>query len=143
VSVNQFSVGRDISVTIVTQLGIAQFNNFTEFQSRQTKVKVKSKGIDGVVRHIWLPDGYEGSMTYDRMDPGLDNYFASEEALYYAGAPVLSATIIETITESTGAVSAFQYLGVQMEAEDLGTWKGDDKVPQKVTFAASQRMQLS
>lgn len=138
-SVNQFSVGSDVSVIIITQLGPVQFNNFTEFQSRQTKVKQKSKGLDGVVRHIWIPDGYDGTMMFDRMDPGLDNYFALEEDLYYGGVPIVAIQIMETITEADGSVTVFQYTGVQMEAEDLGSWKGDDKVSQKVSFAASKR----
>lgn len=140
--VNGFTVGKDVYLDIVTQIGAARFNIRTSFQSKQNVDKRKSKGMDGTTRHIFLPDGWEGSFKFDRNGPSIDDFFAQREAQYYAGQPILSATITETISEQDGTISQFMYTGVEMAYDDAGEKKGDDITKQTISFMASKRLSL-
>lgn len=140
--INGFTVGKDVTVTIVTAGGVVQFRNFTQFESRQMTKDTSSHGMDGVVRWLYIPGGWEGSMMYDRMDGTLDNFFAQLEENYYNGQPINAITIDEVITEVDGSVNAFQYIGAQMKLQNAGRKRGDDKVEQEVSWSASKRTTL-
>jgi hypothetical protein len=140
---NGFSLGRDNSITINTPFGPLVPSLITNFDSKQEHVKKQSKGMDGRVRNIIFPDGWTGTLEVDRQNSNVDDFFAALEAAYYAGQNIGSSTITQTISEANGAVSQYQYVGVNFEYTDAGSWKQDDITHQKLTFTAEQRIKLA
>jgi len=140
---NGFTVGRDIALTFVGPNGPLQFNLITDFRSKPEITDQKIKGLDGITRHVRFPDGWSGSLSIERQDSTIDDYFAQLEANYYAGLNEQSMTITETITEVNGSVSQYQYTGVLLKLDDAGDYSGDKTVKQSVSFVAQRRFKVS
>jgi hypothetical protein len=141
---NGFTVGRDISLQIMGQNGavVANFATITAFDSKQNTVKVQSKGIDGVIRYLELPDGWEGSITIDRSNSNVDDYFAQLESNYYAGLTIGAAQITQTITEVNGGITQYRFVGVMLKLDDAGKYAGENLVSQKLSWCASKRLKI-
>jgi hypothetical protein len=142
-SLNAFSVGRDVTLNVVTPTGPVTFSLITKFTAKIDTTDKKIKGIDGLTRFLRFFDGWSGSFEIERQNSNADDYFAALEAAYYAGQTENTATITETITEPSGATTQYQYGGVLMKLEDAGEWSGDNTVKQKVSFVASRRIKLA
>lgn len=138
--VNGYTVGRDVTVTMVTSLGtVSSFSVRTGFSKRQETNDIKVKRADGIVDHLSIPDGWSGTLDYERAGPELDDYIANLETAYYAGTNIASGSIVETITENDGSVSQYTYTGVQMKLSDGGSQTGDNTIKQKLDWVASRR----
>jgi hypothetical protein len=141
--VNSFNVGKDVQLDIVDPVqGVVSFTLITGFTAKQKVKEVSVNGLDGLLRPLILPNGWEGSFNIERSDSLVDDYFAAVEAAYYNGQSVPSATITETISEASGAVSQYRYTGVMLKFEDAGEWKGDNSVKLRVGFAAGRRLKV-
>lgn len=140
--VNGFNIGKDVAIDVNMPNGPVRFSNVTDFQSKQMTTRIESKGIDGINRFGEIPGGWDGTIEIDRADANMDQTIAFMEALYYLGSNVPSSTITETITETDGSITQWQYIGVAFKLDDHGSWKGDAKVTQKLSWVASQRLQI-
>ena len=141
---NQFSIGRDgAQITIMGASGPMSFNILTEFDSKPQYKDLKVEGIDGITRSRHLPNGHTGTLMFDRADSGVSDYFAQQEANFFAGLSPDQVTITQTITEANGSVSQYQYTQVDLWEDDDGTWKGLDKVPQRVNFYSARKIKVS
>lgn len=140
--VNGFSVGRDLTLNVVTPKGQLRFPLSTEFEANPDLRDEKRMGLDGTARHALFHQGWHGTIMFDRGDPNFDDYWAQIEADYYQGLNQGSATITETITEVSGAVKQYLFTGVVLKPTAMGNWKGDQVVAQKIEFLASRRLPL-
>lgn len=141
--VNGFSVGKDVSLDIIGPQGPLRFSYITGFTSKPDITDGKVKGLDGITRHVRFPDGWSGSFSIERQDSTVDDYFAQLEANYFAGLNELPITITETITEVSGGISQYRFVGVLLKLDDAGDFKGDATIKQKITFMASRRLKVS
>jgi len=139
---NSFSIGKDVSLQITTQQGTLLSTLLTNFKSKQRTSDKTVKGLDGIMRPLYLPDGWEGNFEYERGSSDLDDFIADLEADYYSGTAVTGATILETITESNGNTSQYRYEGVVFKLSDAGEWRGDSSVKMTLEFAASKRTKV-
>ncbi len=139
---NNFSVGKDVTLQIVTQQGVLLSSLLTSFTSKQRTNDKTVKGLDGVMRPLFLPDGWEGTFEYERGSSDLDDFIAALEANYYAGEAITGATILETISETNGLTSQYRYEGVVFKLSDAGEWKGDSSVKMRLEFSASTRSKV-
>jgi hypothetical protein len=140
---NGFTVGRDVTLNIFgSNGGVTNFQTITGFMKKQETVHVQSKGMDGVIRHLELPDGWSGTMTFDRSSSAVDDYFAQLESNYYGGLNIAAAQITETITEVNGATTQYRYTGVMMKLDDAGRSAGENLVSQSVSWVASKRLKI-
>ncbi|KVQ85572.1 hypothetical protein [Burkholderia multivorans] len=142
-SINNFSVGRDISLDIVTSSGPLQINLITSFTSSQESTEVKVKGLDGITRFVRFFDGWKGKFEIERQDSTLDDYFSQLEQNFFSGIGESSASITETIQEVNGNITQYRYLGVLLKYDDAGDWKGDATVKQSVSFVCSRRIKIA
>lgn len=140
---NGFSVGRDLTITIVSPDGVMDFSLITKFNAKQGIVDEKIKGLDGVTRHLRFPDGWSGDIDLHRQNDFLDAYFARWEQNYYDGVDELPCTIMETIAETDGSISQYRYEGVLFKFDDSGDFEGAKSVKQKVSWLASRRLKVS
>lgn len=140
---NNFTVGKDVSIDILTpDQGIVSFNLLCTFGSRQLTHQVKIIGLDGYIRWLELPGGWEGSIEFERQDYALDDYFAFTEDAYYQGVNIQSATITETTSEIDGSVTQYRYVGCMFRLEDAGNKSGENSVKQRLAFVASRRIKV-
>lgn len=139
---NGFSVGRDVSLDIITPSGPIRFNLITKFAAKMDITDKKIKGLDGITRHTRFPDGWTGSFEIERMDSTADDYFAQIEDNYYQGLNEQPATITETISEPNGSITQYRYMNVLLKYEDAGDWAGDSTVKQKISFVSARRLKV-
>jgi hypothetical protein len=138
--VNNFSVGRDINLTIVTASGPLSFNLLTDFQSKQDTTKTRIKGIDGKTRWVRFFDGWSGTFKVERRDRTVDDYFSQLEAAYYAGVNEQAVSITDIKAEPDGSLSQYRYYGVLLDLDDAGNWSGDATVKQSISFVCERRI---
>jgi hypothetical protein len=138
---NGFNVGRDVTLNIVGFDGsVKSFSLITNFDRRQDTNHIQVKGLDGVVRHLEIPDGWQGTFDVEKQDDAIDAYFATLEQAYYDGQNIAAATITETITNVNGSISQYSYTGVMLKYDDAGGVKGDDTIKPKISWCASRRL---
>jgi hypothetical protein len=140
---NNYSVGRDVTLTIVTGSGPLVLTGVTGFKSKQETVDVESRGIDGKTRHIIFPVGWTGGFMIDRRDSTIDDYFAQLEANYYLGLNTQPIGITESIVETAGNVTQYRYTRVLLKLVDAGEWGGDKLVKMSLDFVAEQRIKIA
>ena len=139
---NNFNVGRDVTLDIVGPSGPQRFNLITGFQSKQESTETRIKGLDGITRTVRFFDGWSGSFTIERQDSTLDDLFAQLEQNYYSGFNEQPMTITQTIQEVSGATTQYRYLNVVLKLDDAGNWQGDQTVKQTLSFMSSQRVKI-
>ena len=140
--VNSFSVGKDISYTVVTASGTLTLTGKTDYSVKPVFTDLKHKGLDGVTSHGVIPDGWQIDLKFDRRDPNVDNYFAQLEADYFAGVNQKGGTIYESVVEQDGSITSFRYTNVILKYDSAGDWKGDSLVSISVSAMASRRLKV-
>lgn len=142
--VNNFTVGRDISLVLSTPTGqLAISAGITDFSADPMYTELKSKPLGGIPQFGLIPDGWKGSIKLDRLNPLVDNYFAQLEAAYFNGINQLAGIIYETIAEPDGSITQWRYTGVIIKLDKAGDFSGDKKVEQSISFMASQKVKVS
>ena len=139
---NNYSVGRDISYSVVTSSGNLTLNGKTDYSIKPVFTDLKHKGLDGNTTHGVIPDGWQIDMKFDRTDPNVDNYFAQLENDYFAGVNQQGGTISENIVESDGSISSFRYTNVILKYDNAGDWKGDSLISISVSAMATRRIKV-
>jgi hypothetical protein len=140
--VNAYGVGSDTTLTVISNGVILAPAILTSFNAEQIAARLKSVAIDGVNRYRDIEEGWQGNLTCDRADSTLDDYFAAKEAARYNGQLPPIVTITETTVNVDGSISIYRYDGVTMKFDDIGARKGDDKIDQRVSWAASFRVKV-
>lgn len=140
---NGYSIGRDITLNVVTATGVLPLSGITSFKSKQETTDEKVKQIDGVVDNLRFFEGWTGTFMVERKDATLDQYFCQIEADYYSGIQEGEVTITETITEQNGAISQYRYRRVLLKFDDAGEWAGDKSVKRTMSFIASRKLRIA
>jgi hypothetical protein len=141
---NNYSIGKDVSLVIVAPSGVLTLPvTTTGFEARPMYNKVRTVNLDGINRGFNAPQGWEGSINLDRSNSVVDDFFAQQEAGYYAGQNTLTASISETVTEANGSVTQWRYTGVILSFDEAGKFTGDNKVSQAIGFFASQKIKVA
>jgi hypothetical protein len=143
-SANGFNVGRDLTLDIVDPVqGVVRFKILTDFDHAPIYKSLESHALDGEPRFAELPAGHDLKFGFDRADSTVDDYFCAQEVNYFSGQPVTNVSIIETITEVSGAVTSYRFTRVAMKLSNGGKWKGDSIVTQGIDAKASRRIKAS
>jgi hypothetical protein len=140
--VNSYSIGKDISYSVVTPSGTLTMNGKTDYSIKPIFTDLKHKGLDGITSHGVIPDGWQIDMKFDRTDPNVDVYFAQREVDYFNGVNQTGGTIFESIVEKDGSISSFRYTNVILKYDSAGDWKGDSFIPISVSAMCSRRYQV-
>lgn len=139
---NGYSVGRDISLNVMTSSGPLVINRITGFDCKQETSKTKVKRLDGINDSLRFFEGWSGSFSVERADSIVEDYFVQLESNYFAGLNEVPATILETITNPDGSTSQYRYERVILSLDDAGNWQGDATVKIKVSFEAARKRQV-
>lgn len=140
--ISGFNIGREIAVDIVhPSLGVLNFSLITSYNARPMRRRLESLPITNGGKAIYRETyhGWEGTFEIDRADSSFDALNQLLEDNYYGGLPELYAMITETITNPDGTIDTYRLKNVILEPEDHGTWRGEEKVTQRLGFVASYR----
>lgn len=138
-----YNTGRDYSLTLQLPNGqISTINLIDAMFDPVTKTEMILP-LNGIPTHRIFPQGWKGTLTFDRNNPQIDDFYAAFEVAFYSGGAIPAGYITETIQEVDGSVSSFRYTGVQIIPSKMGTWRGDEKVVQTLEVVASQRVQVN
>jgi hypothetical protein len=140
---NNYTIGRDISLNIIGPNGPLAFSQIIGFQSKPDTTDQKIKGLDGVTRHLRFPDGWSGTFELERQNSTLDDYWVQLEDNYYAGLNETPISVTETIREVNGSISQYRYVDVLLTIDDAGSYKGDKSVNQKIKFVSARRLKVA
>jgi hypothetical protein len=141
---NSFSIGHDVSLDIVDIVTGKQvvFPLVTGFAPDPITKQITSEPLNGPPLFAENPNGWKGTIDFDRTDSSIDIWFANREAAYYRGVSQFNVTITQTIQEKDGSVTQFRYPNVALKLADAGKWKASDKVSMRIDWMASTRIQV-
>lgn len=141
-ALNQLNFGHAVTVTVISPLSgnVLTLTNVTEFDSKQNSEKIKSAPLNAKVIFAHIPNGWTGTVTFDRQDNSIDEFFAAMEAAYWSNSKTFDGAIFESITELDGTISQYKYEGVTFTFEDAGKKTSQTKITLKLAFEASDRV---
>ena len=140
--INSYSVGRDISYSVVTPSGTLTLGGKTGYSVKPMYTEINHKGLSGLNVRGVIPDGWQIELQFDRTDPAVDAYFAQVEADYFNGVNQQGGTIFENVVEKDGSITSFRYTDVILKYDNAGNWKGDSLVPISVSAMAARRIKV-
>src|SRR6202035_5102712 len=141
---NNLSVGRDTTIVMFDPNtgGGPDILYVTSFDTKQDNTRLKSKGLDGTVRHAVEPEGWSGKIMLDRGNQNLDKLFAILEDNYYNCTNILPQTITQRIQEADARITQWQYVGCAISYDEPGNWANGKFISQAVGWCASKRKLL-
>jgi len=140
-----YNVGADAVFTLFTSAGIIDTDasaGVTSFKAKQLTTLIKDIRISGQMYPKHLPEGWEGSFIYTRVDSALDDYFADLEASYYQGNDLPTGTITQTITNVDGTISEYRFEDLALMLDDAGNYEGNKEVKMGISFVAGRRIKV-
>lgn len=138
-----YTVGRDIAVDITTPAGKLRIPKIMTFDAKPQVSNQKITPLNGVSDELQIPTGWNGTITAERMDGTLDDFWAQWEENYFNGIDQQRGTITESITESNGTISVYRYEGVSFHLTDAGNKQGEKTVSQTLSFTANRRKKVN
>lgn len=141
-SLNQLNFGHAVQVIITSPItgALLTLTNITDFESKQNSEKITSKPLNAQPIFAHTPNGWSGTITFDRVDNSIDAFFAGQEAAYWSNAITFSGQIFEYILELNATTSQYRYDGVAMTFQDAGKKTSQAKITLKIEFESSQRV---
>lgn len=127
---------QDANGAIISMAVIQDFESMPEVENRKVPF------LDGNVVPLSFQQGYKGSFHVVREDATLDRYFALKETAYYNKADIPSATITQSVTESDGSITQYQYIQCDLTLTDAGKYTNNAEIIQAVSFEAKRRLLL-
>jgi hypothetical protein len=134
-----YTIGRDVTLTIIGPNGPIVLDTITNWKRKQKDSIQQIVPINGSVDHLQFFYGWEGSFDLERAGPQLDQYFALLESNYFSGIQTKNVFIKELIDEPDGSLSGFKYPRVKLSYTDAGDFAGDKSVKQSVNFVSGPR----
>jgi hypothetical protein len=134
--------GIDNKLSFIDLTGVKQFTYVESFTSKEDATVDKLVQMNGVITHPKFHMGWSGSFVLQRNSDFMDAYTATQEAAYYQGVGQIPMTITQTISESDGTTSQWQYTDVVITLDDAGQYSGTEIVKQRATFNAFRKNQL-
>lgn len=138
-----FNTGHDITLVYMTTSGPVQFSHVTDWEA---KPKIKTVMVDPLNHEPIardLPGGWDFTFGIDRNGPAADTWQAGKEDAYWSGGTIPAETMYAYINEPDGSQTTWQFDNCTSHLEDMGTWKQEAAVKQKVKGFSSRRRQVS
>ena len=142
-----FSIGTDLSISIIQdQSGqiIVLEGRLTSQEESADDILIKTQPIDngGLPDFQVLPDGWTGTLEWDRQNDVFSAYMAALELGRYQGGLQVTHSITSTKRNVDGSVSRSQLLRALFHQYKPGTWTKTAAVKGRVNIIAQQRLQL-
>lgn len=136
---NAFNTGKDCSVVIIHPLangGRLDLPLITDFDAKPSYHDIKSNGLDGFTRVQHIPENVAVSFSADRSNSAVDDFCSALWQAYRVSGRVPDGVVYQYVTEIDGSTTTTQFDGVAFKADDLGSYKKESAVAQKITGTA-------
>ena len=133
---NAFNTGRDVSVVLMHPLapgGRLDFEIVTDFDAKVSYHDIKITGLDGYTRTKHVPDQGMISFTVERNNAVMDAFCWTLWRSYKDSGRLPDGKIYQYVRELDGSTTTTEYNGVAFKVDDLGSFKKDSQVTQKLT----------
>ena len=107
------------------------------------KHDIKTMPYNNVPRYGYVPDGYRLEFVITRSVSVLEDYIVSYTAAFQSDQILLPGFLNETITNTDGTVSRYQYTNVVMWLTDHGDISREKTVPLRLEGLASDKIAIS
>ena len=144
-TVNQFNTGRDCTVVILHPLapgGRIDLPLVTDFDVKPKYHDISSNGIDGFTRTMHVPQNLDVMFSVDRSDPTIDTFCSALWTSYRATGRIPAGSVYQYVTELNGSTTTTNFTSVVFKPDDLGSWKKDSAVAQKLSGTAMDYARL-
>jgi len=129
---------------VITDInGLKTFATIESFSATENADVQSHTDINGITRHPKLHMEWTGSFVFQRTSPALDIYFADQERIYYQGGDQVNVSINETIKETDGSFTKWQYTDCVLTLTDGGRFSGTEIVKQSVSFKGRRKIKIS
>ena|ERR1017187_6053372 len=137
---NGLTLGSDATITIRDQVGeIISTITVQNFSSKSDATEKDVEFLSGDVRGLTFEKGYSGGFDVVRVDASVDRYFYAKEIAYYNKQNISPVTLTQTVSETDGSVTQYQFTGVTLRLDDAGSFSNENEVIQKVMYKARRR----
>lgn len=143
--VNGMNVGKDYSFGLY-DANTGEVIDFGDIQNVKITAiyhDIKSAPYNDVPKYGHIPDGYKGSMTITRTRAALEELQLKLNEKFNNGEVMKPGYLNETVVNTDGSVSRFQYTGVDFKIEEIADVSREKIVPQTMTFMASNKVQIA
>ena len=133
---NAFNTGRDVSVVVMHPLapsGRLDFDIITDFDAKVQHHDIKIMGLDGYSRTKHVPDNGMLSFTIERTDPTMDAFCWALWRAFKDQGRLADGRVFQYVKEIDGSTTTTEYSGVAFKTDDLGAYRKDQQVTQKLT----------
>ena len=133
---NQFNTGRDVSVVILHPLaagGRLDLTIVTDFDAKVMYHDIKITGLDGYTRTKHVPDQGTLSFSIERTDPVVDAFCWKLFRSYKDTGRLPDGRVFQYVAELDGSVTTTEYAGVAFKVDEIGQYRKDQQVTQKLT----------
>lgn len=138
------TLGPDCTITVRDANGeIISSSVVQDFDSSPNVEKKSVPFLDGNVIPVSFQMGYKGNFNIVRQNATLDTYFALKEAAYYNKTDIPSVTITQSVVESDGSITQYQFTQCDLTLNDAGKYSNNSEVIQAVSYEAKRRLILS
>jgi hypothetical protein len=133
-----FNIGRQASLGIIVNGVPLVATKLTKFTWKEEVIKLKSRPLASRPVNVNIPDGYSGTLEFDRGNGVLDQYFAQRSAQYWSSGVIDTIQINYTIPDpTTGAIMQLRFEGITLEFASGGDYEQDKIVQQKADWMAT------
>ena len=144
--VNRFDTGKQCSLVVVHALapgGRLDLPLVTDFDAKPTYHDITSNGLDGYTRTMHIPQNVPLSFSVDRTDSTIDAFCSAMWQSYYLSGFVAVGQVFHYVQEASGSQSTTQFMDVAFKVDDLGSWKKESAVSQKLTGTAMRYLRIT
>ena len=136
---NAFNTGKDASVVIIHPLatgGRLDLPLVTDFDSKPQWHDITSSALDGFTRTQHVPRNFLLSFSADRSNAAVEAFLSALVIAYRTVGRAPDGSVYHYISEIDGSTTTMQYDGVALKPDDLGSWKKEDRIMQKISGTA-------
>ena len=134
---NAFNTGRDVSVVVMHPLagpdGRLDLGIITDFDAKPGNHSIKVQGLDGYTRTMEVPDNGMLSFSFERTNAAMDTFCWALWRSYKDTGRLPDGKVYQYVSELDGSRTTTEYTGVAFKVDDLGSYKKDSAVTQKLT----------
>jgi len=141
-----FTVGRDASAVLIAPNGSTiTLPALTQISEKPQYKQVTSEPLDLPPERRYLPAGHEMTLSFDRVDGAVDNYFSQIEAGWWAngtsdGGTAPTGAMFVYVTNPDGSQSTHNYQGLSFGLTDGGTFTVDQVVKMEISGFAGKKV---
>lgn len=143
--INKMTVGKDYSISFYDgQSGVLiDLGDVQNVQITALKHDIKSMPYNDVPRFGYIPDGYKIDFTITRTGAQLEDFFVAAAAAFDNGQVQQPGFLNESILNSDGSTSRYQYTGFVTFLVDHGNISREKTVTLKLEGMASKKVAIA